>query len=163
MTRRFPVGRGALPLGSLLGSLLGCLLATACESGGRPGTVPAPSPVTEAVPAPFEGRVNPLPASPDSVERGRELFRKSCAMCHGEGADGKGPSALGLDPPPANFQDGARLARYGDDYLFWRITTGKPGTAMPAFGPTLSDAERWAILRYLRTIPGAQRADELPP
>lgn len=154
MTRRLPF-RGA--------ALLGGLLVAACESGGNRSPVPASSPMPEAVPPAFEGRVNPLPASPESVERGAELFRKSCAICHGEGADGKGPSARGLDPPPANFRDGAPLARHGDDYLFWRITTGKPGTAMPAFGPTLSDEERWAILRYLRTIPGAQPAGRDPP
>ena len=108
------------------------------------------------VPPEFVGKKNPLPDDAATIARGRALFLQNCKPCHGENADGKGPASVGLDPPPANFRDGQRLASHGDDYLFWRVTVGKRATAMPSFGAVLSDDDRWAILRWLRSIPGAQ-------
>ncbi len=136
--------RIAAALGLAAGVLAGC-------EPRDEGVQPAASPV-ETVPAPFVGRENPLPADEATIARGRELYVKTCAPCHGADADGKGPASAGLVPPPANFHDG-RLAPLDDDFLFWRVATGKKATAMPAFEGALSEDERWAILRYLRTIP----------
>jgi len=104
------------------------------------------------VPPGYAGRVNPLPDDEATIARGRDLFMKNCAPCHGANADGQGPSAVGLKPPPANFHDGTRLRGKADDFLFWRLAEGKKDTAMPAFEGALSEEERWAILRYLRSI-----------
>lgn len=133
------------------------VLLTGCRgetSTGTPASSPVPSPPGEWV-----GRVNPLPEDPASIARGRALFLVSCAPCHGTEADGKGVAARGLEPPPANFRAGKRLSSKADDVVFWRISTGIPGTAMPAFSGTLSEEERWAILRFLRSLPGG-RFDE---
>jgi hypothetical protein len=37
--------------------------------------------------------------------------------------------------------------------LFWRISNGVPGTSMPAFAPSLSDADRWRLVDFVRLIP----------
>lgn len=133
-------------------ALAALALLAACEPRDEPpAAAPSPSPV-ETLPATYAGRENPLPDDEATVARGRALFVKTCAPCHGADANGKGPAAAGLVPPPANFHDG-RLATMPDDRLFWRISTGKKGTAMPAFEGTLSEEDRWAILRYLRSIP----------
>ncbi len=115
-----------------------------------------PSPPLEdgELPASWTGRKNPLPDDASTRERGRRLFEASCAVCHGVGADGRGPASRGLDPPPADLHDGGRLARHGDAFLFWRISVGRSGTAMPAFEGSLTEEERWAILRYLRSLGG---------
>ena len=145
------------------------LAAAAChvEGGSRsaaaPGTGATAQPGAEAAGAPevppaFAGRTNPLGADPPTLERGRAVFLQNCATCHGPEGDGKGIAAAGLAPAPANFHDPDRLPSRGDDYVFWRISTGVPGTAMPAFGATISEADRWAILRYIRSL-----APDTPP
>lgn len=136
--------------------LVAALVATLLAGCNRPASPETPAMPTPTVPPEWQGRRSPLPGDSATIARGRTLYEKNCSVCHGVGADGKGPSAVGLVPPPADFKDGKRLASLGDDHLYWRISTGKSGTAMPAFEGTLSEDERWAILRMLRSLPGAR-------
>ena len=95
------------------------------------------------------------PAAP-SAERGRQLFFESCVSCHGERGDGKGPSASGLKPPPANFTD-AQFMRGETPYDFYHvISLGKTHTGMPAWDAVLSVQQRWDLVSYLWTLaPGS--------
>jgi high-affinity iron transporter len=91
------------------------------------------------------------PAAP-SAARGKALFTENCVTCHGERGDGKGPSAAGLNPPPANFTD-ARFMRGETPYDFYHvISLGKTHTAMPAWDGVLSIQERWDLVSYLWTL-----------
>jgi high-affinity iron transporter len=91
------------------------------------------------------------PAVP-SAARGRALFSEYCVTCHGERGDGKGPSAKGLTPQPANFTD-AKFMRGETPYDFYHvISLGKPHTAMPAWDGVLSVQERWDLVSYLWTL-----------
>lgn len=107
--------------------------------------------IREDLPPDFAGKRNPL-AGPDAVAAGDRLFHENCASCHGDEADGHGPAAHGLTPPPANFKSGSVLAQHSDAYLFYRVTTGKPGTAMPSFHGALGDTEKWQVIAYLRSL-----------
>src|SRR5690348_5732301 len=51
--------------------------------------------------------------SPESLQRGNEVFQKNCAPCHGVAGDGKGAAAGTLIPEPANF----RLKKPDFDYI----------------------------------------------
>lgn len=142
------------------------VMACGCTDGGGSGATESPIVAPSAaisletpLPSPWTGRVNPLPDDAASIARGHAEFVKNCAPCHGVNADGKGPASASLQPPPANFLDGVRLASHSDAYLFMRIATGKHGTAMPAFAGTLPEDDRWAILRFLRSLPGAKRKE----
>ena len=106
----------------------------------------------EELPAAFAARVNPRAHDPTAVAEGATIFQGNCASCHGEHADGHGVAAVGLTPPPANFRGSDVLARHSDPYLFYRITEGKPGTAMPSFRGALAENERWAVIAYLRSL-----------
>ncbi|HVO29098.1 MAG TPA: cytochrome c [bacterium] len=140
----------ALPFVVLAAALQAC-------SGCSNGTSSAPAFPPEApLDPPWAGKVNPLPNTPEVLERGRASFQKNCAPCHGADGDGKGPAAQFLNPPPANFRDGVRLASHSDAYLFMRLAVGKHETAMPSFAGTLPEEDRWAIIRFLRAYPGAQ-------
>jgi high-affinity iron transporter len=112
---------------------------------------PAGSALREELPPEFAGKANPF-AGPEAAVAGAALFQQNCATCHGSGADGHGPASAGLKPPPADFRHGSVLAQHSDAYLFYRMTTGKPGTAMPSFHGVLDETARWQVVSYLRTL-----------
>src|SRR3990172_1353203 len=60
-----------------------------------------------------------------AVSAGQELFVQNCASCHGEQGEG-------VDAPALN--DKTFLAETHDDVMFNLITSGVPGTEMPAWG-----------------------------
>ena len=95
--------------------------------------------------------VNPLPPGPATVERGTALFNTHCTPCHGPAGRGDGPAAAALAAPPADL-----TAEHVDDHtdgdIFWWLTYGMAGTAMPGFEHTLSDTERWQVIRFVRSL-----------
>lgn len=101
---------------------------------------------------------NPLPATPDIVEKGKKLFegKAFCRACHG--ADGRGlggdiePGSL-KGPLPRNFTDKDWQAARTDGELFWILQNGSKGTAMAPFIPlVLTEEEAWQVLLYVRSF-----------
>ena len=111
-------------------------------------------------PVPFTARFaqNPTPETPETVATGKALYQASCAVCHGPVAKGDGPAAFTLVPRPVNLQ--LHVPQHAPGELFYWISSGVPGTAMPAWGdvdpatgkPRLSEEERWSIIRYLQAL-----------
>ncbi len=93
---------------------------------------------------------NPIPATPESIATGQELFLAHCAVCHGVSGRGDGPAAAALDWPQINMDLTAHLYQHTDGDLYWWIKEGKIGTPMPGFRARLSDEEVWHIVNYLR-------------
>lgn len=110
--------------------------------------------MTQRVPGEYAGMRDPLPDDPQLVAEGKALFRTNCAACHGENAAGDGPAAAGMSPPPADLRSVMRRPMAGDGYLMWAISDGRAamGSAMPAFKDSLSETDRWKIIRFLRTL-----------
>lgn len=96
---------------------------------------------------------NPLPPAPEVLERGRAIFQRHCASCHGPAGRGDGPAAAGMVPPPADLT-GVHVRQHTDGDLYWWITHGIEGTAMPAFGDRLTEEERWAVIHFIRQLEG---------
>lgn len=96
---------------------------------------------------------NPIPATEESIEKGRQLYAQNCAVCHGDQGFGDGPSAVALDPKPANLHED-HVQGLPDGALFWIISHGVPETAMPPWENVLSEEERWHIVNFLRTFKG---------
>ncbi len=101
---------------------------------------------------------NPVPASPERIEKGKTVYLQVCAICHGEKGDGNGPLAEGLDPRPRDFTAGKFKFRSTnsssiplDSDMFRTITRGIPGTSMPSFS-FLSYEARFAITHFLKTF-----------
>lgn len=109
---------------------------------------------------------NPLPDSPETVERGKGLYhgKASCVNCHGVTGEGDGAFAQGLDPSPRDFRHRGFWRHRTDGEIFWVIKHGSAGTAMIGFGDVLSDDEVWAIVRYLHGFAdeGGHRHDHGP-
>ena len=111
-------------------------------------------------PVPFTARFqqNPTPDTPATVAKGKALYQASCAVCHGAVGRGDGPAAFTLVPRPVNLQ--LHVPQHAPGEIYYWISTGIPGTAMPAWQdvdpatgkPRLSDEERWSIIRYLDAL-----------
>jgi mono/diheme cytochrome c family protein len=110
---------------------------------------------------PGEAGVPPGFDSPQARERGRELFLRHCAICHGERADGQGPRRGSLVTAPANFRDPSWRSRTTPAHTFATVRAGKPGTPMASWKPVLSEAETWDVVAYLHSV-GAERAEAAP-
>ncbi len=90
--------------------------------------------------------------SPDAlasdVEKGKTVYTTYCVACHQ--ADGTGMSgALAAD----FIADKSRLAKT-DEQLLKSIAEGVPGTSMVAWGAMIPEADRKAVLAYIRATYG---------
>lgn len=82
-------------------------------------------------------------ATPAEIAAGKRLFDAQCAWCHGtDGVGGTGPSLQGST---------LRHAR-GDPDLVTIIRNGIPGTEMPSFVWSLTDAMAWNTAAYVRSL-----------
>lgn len=91
----------------------------------------------------------PAPAAGD-IENGKRLFTKqNCYYCHGtEGQGGR---------------DGARIAQIGLNAQGLIRYVRKPAGSMPAFSEKMiSDQDLTDIYSYLKSLPKAKAAKEIP-
>jgi mono/diheme cytochrome c family protein len=96
--------------------------------------------------------VHPPPGvdSPEMMRMGLQHYQEMCVTCHG--APGIEPSeiAKGLYPHPPLLERKKRL-HIGSTY--WIVKNGVRDTGMPAFGPTHSEQELWAIAAFTVKMP----------
>ena len=82
-----------------------------------------------------------------SLRKGRQIFFKCCAGCHGVEGQGDGYRLLG--PAPADLT--SRLTQEkSDEDLLQSIHTGRPN--MPAWNVKLTAMERQNVLAYIRSL-----------
>lgn len=85
----------------------------------------------------------PLPVTEQSLQLGADLYAQSCSRCHG-------PEGQGTPRAPSLNVKGF-LEQTNDLAIQQIITSGVPGTAMPAWGDRLADAEIQAIVGFIRS------------
>ena len=104
----------------------------------------------------------PVPVTPELLERGRERFNITCAMCHGATATGNGIVKQHGLATVVSLQDD-RIRKMADGEIFNTITNGK--NTMMAYGPNVMVADRWAVIAYLRALQRSQNATiaDVPP
>jgi len=131
--------------------------------------------------------VNPYVSDPNHLAVGDRMFQVNCAPCHGVNGAGNGPvttndAAKGVRRfimvAPMLSGSSSRTSTLSDGYLYATIRNGGNGSAgasatrtsveaavgagMPAYGPLLTDAERWAVVAYMRTLPNAAYTPPAP-
>ena len=94
-----------------------------------------------APPGEFVGLSNPVPKTQENITQGQGRYFSLCFPCHGA-FDGKGPAAVGFNPPPADFKDSGTIAQLQESYLFWRIKKGGVGLSVEGM-PWKSAMPRW--------------------
>ena len=97
----------------------------------------------------------PVEVTPQLLERGRQRFNITCAMCHGLTAAGDGITKQYGLATVVTLQD-ERIRKMADGEIFNTITNGK--NTMMAYGPNVTVADRWAIIAYLRALQRSQNA-----
>src|SRR6266852_2588285 len=104
----------------------------------------------------------PTPVTPELIERGRQRFNITCAMCHGATASGNGITKQYGLATVVTLQDD-RIRKMADGEIFNTITNGK--NTMMAYGPNVMVQDRWAIIAYLRALQRSQSATvaDVPP
>lgn len=125
-------------------------IAALLVRGAPPESVSAASGALEKRLQTFGGAAEDRAAREPSPAAGERIYAARCAQCHGAGGRGDGPAAAGLNPRPANLTGHSVPVTPLDNYR--RITYGTPGTAMPAFGPSLSRDDRWDVVAYVLTF-----------
>lgn len=76
-----------------------------------------------APPAPGDWPPYPVPKQPGDAARGRAIFERACAKCHGD--DGKGTAEVGA------IHDSSFLALSSEQFLRRMIITGRADLGMP--------------------------------
>ena len=106
------------------------------------------------------------PARADSI-RGQEDYLRYCSACHGESADGQGPVANVMRPPPPRLT--TLTPKYGTplgtSFVSFVMGTTMPRahgkSDMPVWGKNLADEDGddskairaiWRIANYLDTV-----------
>jgi mono/diheme cytochrome c family protein len=95
---------------------------------------------------------NPVPSSPESIAKGKELFTKNCRFCHGADAKGNGPMAPeGTHPSDLTDATWDRGSTDGDIFLVIRDGAG-PKMDMKGYRGKLSDTDIWNVVNFLRSL-----------
>jgi mono/diheme cytochrome c family protein len=98
---------------------------------------------------------NPIPATAENIEAGKQVFASYCIVCHGRDGQNTGvPFANSILPPIPSLAS-ADIQRYTDGQLRWIIENGISPSGMPASRGILSDDDIWTIVVYLRHLPPA--------
>lgn len=114
---------------------------------------------TAAFPIQIDGKV---------MERGRERYNIFCAPCHGLAGYGDGMIAKRADSlqegtwtPPPSYHTGL-LRDMPAGRIFNTITYGI--RKMPPYGSQVPEADRWAIIAYVRALQRSRNAtmDDVP-
>jgi mono/diheme cytochrome c family protein len=99
---------------------------------------------------------NPVPSTPESIAKGKELFldraKGNCIFCHGETGSGNEANLPRLRRKPADLSNKERMTAMTDGELFWKISKGITGI-MPAGENRMKEPEeRWHVVNYIRTL-----------
>ncbi len=129
-----------------------------------PGSVPThggetmPIPLTEEEAIDMKDAavavINPVPASNESIERGKYFFGINCQVCHGTTGLGDGPVGRKfIEKAPVDLND-AYTQDQSDGQIFFTLTRGR--VTMPFYRDALSPSERWDVINFLRSEFGKQ-------
>jgi hypothetical protein len=96
-----------------------------------------------------EALVNPLDATEENLDRGREVYNIFCLNCHGTAGDGQGylfTSKRYPYPPASLVSDKVKSLKDGEIYHTMTVGYG----IMGAHGSMIRPEDRWKIILYIR-------------
>jgi len=84
-----------------------------------------------------------------TLRTGLVHYHQMCVTCHGAPGVRAAELARGLNPTPPDLSEHAEEPAE----TFWIVRHGLKMTGMPAFGPTHSDEELWAVTAFVGRLP----------
>lgn len=151
---RFENIRGPVRPLTLIVAVLAPLLA-GCSAHRKPTTAETKlANMVKEVFIPIEaGKLrNPVPATDQNVQQGRQVFNQNCALCHG--ADGHAATPLGLAMyPPAMDLTSPHVQQWSQADLFWIIQNGVALTGMPSWKGRISADDAWKMVDFIHALP----------
>ena len=88
--------------------------------------------------------------------KGKDIYAKSCASCHGPAGKGDGAAAAALNPKPTNLADKAAMSKLDDAALTNVIAKGGAAVGksplMPPFNGQLKDQDIKDVVTYIRSL-----------
>jgi mono/diheme cytochrome c family protein len=81
------------------------------------------------------------------VQRGLELYREHCVVCHGAPGDARARAGVGLNPNPPPLNDAMR--RWHPREIYWITSNGLKMAGMPAFGLGKTSPDLWAMTAFV--------------
>ena len=87
----------------------------------------------------------------DVVKQGRQIYERTCSVCHGDRGEGAVWGRSALKPPPRDFTTDAAVRELSRERMVASVTHGRPGTAMAGFANQLSSAQIEAVVVYVRS------------
>jgi cytochrome c553 len=103
------------------------------------------------------GHVAPDLTDPGMIRRGAVHYDLVCAACHASPAEPLRGAALTLAPPAPVLH--RRLGDWPPSLLFRRVRDGVTNSGMPAWPAPAREDEVWAMVAFLRVLPGLSAAD----
>ncbi len=91
---------------------------------------------------------NPNPATPESIARGKAMFKIYCVPCHGTSGTGDGLVGAKLIVRPFDLTADRVQKEMPEGYIFAQVTFG--GALMPSYGNDMYPTERWDLVNYVR-------------
>ncbi|MFZ3063771.1 MAG: cytochrome c [Nitrospirota bacterium] len=90
-------------------------------------------------------------AGKGNAEAGKKVYDAKCTLCHGAAGKGDGPAGASLNPKATNFTDKEKMKK-SDEELFKSISDGVKGTSMIGYAGSTSEADRWNLVAYIRSL-----------
>ena len=87
----------------------------------------------------------------DMAAKGKEIYFRDCAFCHGKTGAGDGPGGASLPLKTRNFADIKWMAEQKDGALYQNMAMGIPTSGI-ACAAKLKPEERWNVLSYIRAF-----------
>lgn len=92
--------------------------------------------------------------NPEVINKGQARFIKTCASCHGDGAQG----LIGPNLTDNTWLHGGKVTQ-----IFQTIAKGVPAKGMPPWGRAIAPDELSALVSYIRSVQGTKPADPKAP
>ena len=84
------------------------------------------------------------------ASRGRQIYARTCSVCHGDRGTGSMWASANLRPAPRDFSSPQARAELTRERMVASVAGGRPGTAMAGYGGKFGAADIAAVVDYIR-------------